>query len=164
MKKPEFSELPFELVVSRIYHSINKIKQKELTNKYHIAPRQLYILHIIHSLGPKATVGQVASIVDRDVHVIGRSVAYLEMQGLIERSKESPKTRILNLKLSQKGIDMIKISPNSKSINAILSSISAKDYQQMQTTLYSILVKLKEYTPSSHNEEALKLLRDLDSK
>lgn len=164
MKKSNLSELPFELVVSKIYHSINKIKQKELTNKYHIAPRQLYILHIINSLGPKTTIGQVAAIVDRDVHVIGRLVTYLEAEGLIERIKESSKSRTFNLKLTEKGIDMIKISPNSKSITTILSSVSAKDYQQMQSTLYKILKKLKKYTPGAPSEKALALIRNLNSK
>ena len=59
---------------------------------------------------------------------------------------------------------MIKISPNSKSITTILSSVSAKDYQQMQSTLYKILKKLKKYTPGAPSEKALALIRNLNSK
>ena len=143
----ELEELTFELLISRIYHSINKIKQQELTNRYNIAPRQLYVLHIINSLKSKATVNEVASLVDRDPHVVGRIVALLEKEGLITRSKKSPKSRTMKLQLTREGIKMIKISPNSKSINIILSNIPKNDFRHLESNLNTICVKLKEYSP-----------------
>jgi DNA-binding MarR family transcriptional regulator len=102
-------------------------------------------------------------MVDRDVHVIGRLTNNLEEAGLIERIHNTPKSRLLNLELTKKGLTMIKINPYSKTLNAILSTLSKEDYAQLESSLYIISTKLKECTPgSSRTGAALKLIRDSD--
>lgn len=138
MTKQTLTELTFDTLISRVYHSMTLIKQQEL-NKFQIAPRQLYVLHIIHELGEKATVPEVARTVDREINVIGKMVVNLERDGLIERIKNNPKSNLLHLKLTKRGVKMIKVSITSKSIDDILLTIPNEEYKQMDMTLTKIL-------------------------
>ena len=132
-----------ELLISKINHSMVLIRKRELA-KYGIAPRQLYVLHVINSLGSMATASTVAWEVDREVHVINKLLINLEKNGLITRVKNSLKSQLLSLKLTEKGLEMIKISPKSESIEDILKCLSQEDYQNLESILNVILIKLEE--------------------
>ena len=138
MNKSNLTELNFELLISKIYHSMNLVKTKELS-KYHIAPRQLYVLHVIHALGADANSSEVSKVVGRHVQVISRLADNLEKDGLIKRVKNTPKSKVLSFILTKKGLDMVKVSPNSKSIAKILATLPADERQQLDATLKQIL-------------------------
>jgi DNA-binding MarR family transcriptional regulator len=138
-----------ELLVSKVNHSMVLIRRKELT-QHHIAPRQLYVLHVINDLGPKATAITVAKEVDREVHVINRLLINLEKDGFIERNKNTPKSKLLSLKLTKKGLDIIKLSLRSKSIDSILSFLPEQELEQMESALNKVLKKMNEYIHDSH--------------
>jgi len=142
VKKLVLSELNFELLIGRIYHTMVVFRKREL-NKYQISPRQLYVLHVIDGLGPKATAFEVGKIVDRDIHVITRLSIDLEKEGFIKRIKKTPKSKILNFVLTEKGSDMLKLSWKSKKIDAILGTIDKDHYRQMESTLIEISNILK---------------------
>ena len=142
MKKLVLSELNFELLIGRIYHTMVVYRKKELT-KYQISPRQLYVLHVIDGLGSKATAFEVGKIVDRDIHVITRLSIDLEKAGFIKRIKKTPKSKILNFVLTEKGAGMLKLSWKSRSIDAFLKTIDKDNYQQMEATLIRISNMLK---------------------
>jgi DNA-binding MarR family transcriptional regulator len=135
-----------ELLLSKVNHSMVIIRRKELA-QHHIAPRQLYVLHIIHALGSKATAITVAKEVDREVHVINRLLITLEKEGYIERNNNTPKSKLLSLKLTAKGLRMIKLSIRSEAIDAVLSFLPNDEIQQMEVTLNKILIKIKEQIP-----------------
>ena len=137
-----------ELLLSKVDHLLVLVRRKELA-RHHIAPRQLYILHVINGLGSKATAITVAKEVDREVHVINRLLINLEKDGLIKRIKNTPKSKLLTLKLTKKGLDMIKISIRSETIDSILSFLPQEELRQMELTLNKVLIKLKEYTFNS---------------
>jgi len=147
MNNSVLTESTFELLISRTAHSINLIEQKQLV-KHNIAPRQLYILRIIEALGPNATAVEVARVVDREVHVIARLAVTLENNGLIKRTKKTPKSKLLHLTLTKKGMDMLKVKPESQAVRKILASIPKDEFQQMDATLSKILGMLKEYRQS----------------
>jgi DNA-binding MarR family transcriptional regulator len=117
--------------------------RKNELNKYQISPRQLYVLHVIDGLGPKATASEICKIVARDIHVITRLSIDLEKEGYIKRVKNTPKSKILNFVLTEKGAGMLKISWKSKKIDRLLASIDKKEYQQMESTLIEISNILK---------------------
>jgi len=142
VKKLVLSELNFELLIGRIYHTMVVFRKKEL-EKYQISPRQLYVLHVIDGLGLKATAYEVGKIVDRDIHVITRLAIDLEKEGLIKRIKKTPKSRILHFVLTEKGSSMLKISWKSKRIDALLATIDKENYRQMESTLIGISTMLK---------------------
>jgi len=66
----------------------------------------------------------------------------MEKDGLIKRIT-MPKSRLLKIELTQKGLDIIKICTGTKSIDAIFSSLSGEQYQELGSILNVILNKLE---------------------
>jgi DNA-binding MarR family transcriptional regulator len=145
MKKTNFSESNFDLwhLIGKVHHSLMRARQKEL-NQYHIPARQAYILRTIQTLGPKTTLSELAKKVERQVHVISRQTVKMENDGLIKRIKDTPKSNLLRLELTEKGLEIIKFSKRSKSIDTIFSYFSRDERQQFESALNLILAKLDE--------------------
>jgi DNA-binding MarR family transcriptional regulator len=77
--------------------------------------------------------------------VVSRQTVSLEKDGLITRTQSTHKSTLLTLEITEKGNDIIKTARHSKSINAIFSFLSTEERQQMESTLYRILVEVKKY-------------------
>lgn len=132
------------LLFGNISHFIGLARRREL-NYYRIPPQQLYVLRIIQDLGPKATLSEVAKNVEREINAISRQTISMEKDGLIRRIKDTPKSRLLRIELTEKGLGMLKISRESKSINEIFSIFSEEKLQQMYTDLNKILIQAKKH-------------------
>ena len=145
MKKQNLSESNFELwhLIGKANHSLMKARQKEL-NQYHIPARQAYILRTMQSLGANTTLSELAKKVEREVHVISRQTVKMENDGLIKRIKDTPKSNLLKLELTEKGLEMIKVSKRSNSIDKIFSYLSQEKRQQLESALNLIVNKLEE--------------------
>lgn len=144
MKKQNFSESNFALwhLIGSVHHSLLLPRQKEL-NQYHLPARQAYVLRIIQELGPKPTLSELAKKVERTVHVISRQTAKMEKDGLIKRIKDTPKSNLLRIELTEQGLEMTRVSRQSKSIDAIFSSLSGEERQQLESILNKILAEIK---------------------
>ena len=151
MDKTQLLESNFGLwgLIGELSHSIMLIRQKEL-NQYQIPVRQYNILRAIQSLGPNATVAQVAKQVQRQEHVVSRQTVSLENEGLIKRTKSTRKSTLLTLKVTNKGLRLIEIARHSNSIYAIFSSLSSEDCQKMESILHHLLTEVKNYNHDSH--------------
>ena len=128
-------------------HAIMLARQKEL-NQYGIPVRQYEILRSIQTLGSKATVTVIARQQQREDHVISRRTVIMEKDGLITRTKNTPKSNILKLELTPKGLSLIKVARHSKIIDTVFSTLSGEERQQMEFVLNNILIKLKEHKNS----------------
>ena len=125
----------------KVHHSLFFLRQKELSPS-HIAAQQLQVMRVIQSLGTDATLSAIAKKVERKLDVISRQAVRMEIDGLIKRIKDSPKSRLLRIELTEKGIEMLKISRESESINAMLSVLTEEERRQMHTALNKILIRL----------------------
>jgi len=145
LENQNLSESNFKLwaLIGRVNHSIILARQKEL-NQYHIPVRQYQVLRTIQELGSMATLTQVAKSVERKVHVISKQAVSMEKDGLIRRIKNTPKTNLLKLELTDKGIEVIKIARQSNTIDSIFSFLSAEERQHMESALNRILSNLKD--------------------
>jgi DNA-binding MarR family transcriptional regulator len=65
----------------------------------------------------------------------------MEKDGLIKRIKDSPKSRLLRMELTEKGLGMLKISRESESINTMLSVLTEEERRQIYSALNKILVR-----------------------
>ena len=148
MNKAALSEANFDLwlLIGHVSHSIILVRQREL-RQYGIPVRQYQVLCSIQDLGPKATLSDLAKQVEREVNVISRQAVRMEKDGLIKRTKSMPKSNLLKLELTKKGLDMIKIGKQSKSIDTIFSFLTREERQQMESILNKMLLKVKEYYP-----------------
>jgi DNA-binding MarR family transcriptional regulator len=131
------------LLMGKINHLTYLSRQKELSH-YHIPGQQFYVLRIIQELGTQATLTKVAKHVERKINVISRQTISMEKDGLIKRIKDTPKSRLLRMELTDKGLEMIKIGKDSKTIDTILSVLTEKELQAMYVSLNKILGKLKQ--------------------
>lgn len=138
------SNLNLFLSIGSLNHSILLARQREL-NQFHIPLRQYQVLNTIQDLGPKATLTKVAKRVEREVHVVSRQIARMEKDGLLSRTKITPKSNLLTLELTKKGIDIINIGRQRKSIDSIFSVLSEKERQQMEAIINRMSTRAKEY-------------------
>jgi DNA-binding MarR family transcriptional regulator len=98
----------------------------------------------MQDLGKNTTLSELAKKVEREVHVISRQTVKMENDGLIKRIKDTPKSNLLRLELTEKGLEIIKVSRRSKSIDTIFSYLSPEKRKQLESTLNLILNKLEE--------------------
>ena len=132
------------LLMGKIHHKRVLVRQRELS-KYHIPTRQLFILQLIRELGGKATLSAIAKKVERKMDVVSRQTVIMEKDGLIKRTKAGVKTRLLIIELTEKGLDLAKISGKSKAMDEIISVLNPEEHQQLYSLLNKILVKLNDY-------------------
>ncbi|MGA7845167.1 MAG: hypothetical protein WCB17_11505 [Dehalococcoidales bacterium] len=140
MDEMSASTLNYDLWMSlvKVHHSLFFLRQKELSPS-HIAAQQLQVLRVIQNLGDEATLAAIALKVERKLDVISRQAVRMEIDGLIKRTKNSPKTRLLKIELTPKGVEMLKISRESESINAAFSVLTAEERNLMYRSLNKVL-------------------------
>jgi DNA-binding MarR family transcriptional regulator len=132
------------LLLGKIHHKIMLVRQREL-GPHNITTRELRLLSIIHELGSKATISAIVGKVERTVSVIDHQTISMEKYGLLKRIRDNPKTRLLRLELTEKGLDSIKINQKAKAMQDIMSVLDVKQRRQLRSLLDKLLVKLNEY-------------------
>jgi DNA-binding MarR family transcriptional regulator len=140
------SESNFELWLSfgKAHHSVELARQKEL-NQYGIPHRQTHILRTIKDLGSNATIGKIAKEVDRKQHVISSQTIAMERDGLIKRIRAKPKSSLLKIELTDKGLQMIESARKSKSFDNIFSFLNDKERQKMKETFDRMAINAEKY-------------------
>ena len=132
------------VLLGKIHHKRMLVRQRELS-PYNITTRELRLLSIIHELGSKATLSTIAKKVERTVAVICDQTMDMEKYGLIKRIKDNPRSRLLRMELTEKGLDSIKINRKAKAMEEIMSVLDVKERRQLHSLLDKLLVKLNEY-------------------
>lgn len=142
MAQPTLSDSNFDLwrLITRVNHSLFLLQQREIS-QYHIPICQLQVLHIMQNLGSKATLSEIARQVEREIHVISRQTMRMEKDGLIRRIKNTPKSNILKFELTEKGLEIAKMSLESKSLKKLFSSLSVEERCQIESILNKILIQ-----------------------
>ena len=150
MNKMDAAESSFNLwlLIGKVNHSIMLIRQREL-NQHHIPVRQTLVLYTIQALGEKATLSEVAKLVEREVHVVSRQAVSMEKDGLIKRIKNTPKSNLLRLELTERGLEVVKVARESESITSILSFLTGEERKQMESILNRILGRVEKYNAGS---------------
>ena len=134
------------LLMAKVNHQLVLVRQEEL-RQYQIPLRQLHALRCLEALGSKATIAEMARIMERRLNVISRQAIRMENAGLIKRIQKTPRSNLLNLELTQKGRKLLSLSTKSKenTIDAMLSFLSEEERLQMESVLNRILTKLDKY-------------------
>jgi DNA-binding MarR family transcriptional regulator len=142
MKKTTLAQSNFDLwtLIGRLNHTIVQLRRKELS-PYQIPVRQLYVLRTIRALGANATLSEVARQVERETHVISKQAIRMEKDGLIKRTKNTPKSNLLKLELTEKGLEMAQMSVRSKGLDALFSSLSEEERRQFESILNKVLIQ-----------------------
>ena len=149
MKKPTSSISNFDLwlLMAELHHAIVLARQRELS-PYNIGAQQLQVLRTIQNLGSRATLSNIATMVERKIDVISRQTVRLEKDGLIKRIKDKPKSRQLRIELTEKALEMMKISNGSKYIDIKFAFLTEEERQQVSSILRRMNDSMKEQTPA----------------
>ena len=139
------SDLKMWLLVGDLHHKMFGLRQKELA-PLGITAGQLRILRLIESLGGKATISAIAKAVNRKIDVLSRQTMTLEKDGLIKRTKGRPKSRLLTISLTKKGVELLKVAKHSDGMREVLSVLTNEERQQLDLILNRLSTKLNEYT------------------
>jgi DNA-binding MarR family transcriptional regulator len=137
------------LLMGKIHHKRMLLRQKEL-KEYNIPTRQLYMLQLIRDLGLKTTISEIAKTVEREVESISRQLVSMEKDGLIKRTRVSPKSRLLKIELTEKGIKLAKLSGKSKAMDKIISVLNTEEQQILYSLLNRMLIAINEYASENN--------------
>jgi DNA-binding MarR family transcriptional regulator len=132
------------LLIGKIDHKRMLVWQREL-GPHNITARELRLLFIIHELGSKATILAIAGKVERTVSVIDHQTISMEKYGLLKRIRDNPKTRLLRVELTKKGLDLNKINEKGEAMEEIMSVLNTEERRQLRSLLDKVLIKLGEY-------------------
>jgi DNA-binding MarR family transcriptional regulator len=69
----------------------------------------------------------------------------MEREGLVKKTRESPKSKLLRFELTEKGMESYKASHKSKSINVIMTALSEEERQQLIGLLQKVIGKAEKY-------------------
>jgi DNA-binding MarR family transcriptional regulator len=141
--KQPVSNFELWLLLSKVHHYIILLRQRELS-PYHIPPQQLQVLRVIQALGQKANLNEIAKQIERKADVVSRLVNRMQIDGLIVKTKEKPKSRLLKIEITGKGQELLKISKESKEIDSVLAFLSNEERQNTYLVLERMLGQLKE--------------------
>ena len=126
-----------QYLIAKVNHLMDRVRQKELA-PYHIAPRQGYLLFVLHNLNHKATLAELAKYCDRRINNMSIQMARMEKKGLVKKIREVPGSTLLKFELTEKGITSLK-NDKMKVEKAIMSILSEEEYQQLIPILKKIL-------------------------
>ena len=132
-------------LIGDLHHKMFVLRQKELS-QYNITARQLHILRVIEGLGTNATIAAIAKAADRKLDVISRQAIMLEKDGFIQRIKDTPKSRLLKIKLTEKSLELLKVVKQSEGMKEVLSVLTKEEREQLDLLLIRLQIKLNEYT------------------
>ena len=140
MKKTQSTEKYFKLwlLVGQLSHSIILARQREL-DELDMPVRQYQVLRIIQDLGKEATLSKIAVEAERKENVISRQTIRMEKDGLIKRVKTKPKSNLLRLELTSKGLGIVNKSKKSPSIEVVFSSISEEECDKLEIILTKLI-------------------------
>ena len=113
-------------------------RRKELA-PYHISPQQAHILLMLHELGRKSTLRELANYAERGINTLSEQMTNLENDGLVEKNRETPKSTLLSFGLTKKGIELCDCISEMRADEEIMSVLSEEERQQLISILKKIL-------------------------
>jgi DNA-binding MarR family transcriptional regulator len=134
------------LLMDRSRHLMLNARQKEMA-PYHISPQQAYLLSILYRIGHKATLLELSRYINIRIATLSVEIIKMEKDGLVKKTRETPKSTLLIIELTPKGIQTYKNTNKLKSDKAIMSILTEEERQQLISILNKIILKAETYRP-----------------
>jgi DNA-binding MarR family transcriptional regulator len=123
-------------------------RQKEVS-PYHISPQQAYLLFILHNVGHKTTLPELVKYSHKNINTLSKELTMMAKDGLIQKTHETPKSTILTIHLTAKGLEIYDNTKKLKSDKAIMSALSEEERQRLISMLNKIINGARDYRPQS---------------
>src|SRR5271157_3841072 len=95
-------------LIGKARHALLKVRRKELA-PYQISPRQAQTIFDLFNL-KKATLAELAKHSNRGINTLSNQMALLEKDGLVKKTRETPKSTLLTFELTEKGSNVYRSS------------------------------------------------------
>ena len=99
---------------------------------------------MIHHLGEKATVREIARNLSRESNSISEQISRMEKKGLLKKIRDVPGTIITKSELTESGFKALDFARKRESLNDIMSVLSDDELKQFELCLHKILSKARE--------------------
>jgi len=136
------------LLMGRARHAMLNARQKEVS-PYHISPQQAYLLFILHNVGHKTTLPELVKYSRKNINTLSKELTMMAKDGLIQKTHETPKSTILTIHLTAKGLEIYDNTKKLKSDKAMLSALSEEERQRLISMLNKIINGARDYRPQS---------------
>lgn len=125
-------------LVLRTFHIMQRARQREL-NHFGITLRASAVLSTIMRLGDKATISNIANQLVLEEHSVSAQLTRMEKDGLIEKSKDKGKSKLIQVIITEKGYDFFTQGMERKATDSIMSVLTEEE----KISLWTILAKLR---------------------
>jgi len=136
---PEDYDFLLWLLLNRTRYIIDRARQKELY-QYGISPRVAGVLFTIIKSGNSVSQTKLVRELNMEPHSISELLLRMSKQGLVIKIKDLEKKNLVRVEVTEKGIEIYRMSTNRKSITDIMSALTKKEKEQ----LWVILSKIRE--------------------
>ena len=134
-------------LIGRVSHKMFWAQQKEMAQN-HITPRQAYVLFVLANLGHTATLAELSKYTERGVSNISIQLTRMEKDGLVKKTRETPKSALLKFELTEKGSNLEKRCNIKTSDKTIMSVLSEEERQQLISMMNKLRNKAIKYKGS----------------
>jgi len=132
------------LLMGRARHLMLNARQKEVA-PYHISPQQAYLLFVIQKLDHKATLSELARYMGKGINTLSMELTRMEKDGLVKKNRDTPKSTLLTIEVTGKGLETYKNTNKLKSDKTIMSVLSEEERQLLIALLNKIIGKAQQY-------------------
>jgi DNA-binding MarR family transcriptional regulator len=133
-----------QYLISKCGHSLFMARRKELA-PHDISPRQAAVLFFIYHLGHRATIAQIAKHAGRGMSSISIQLRRMEKDGLVKKTRETPKSAQLIFRLTVKGINSYKNCNKLTAYTDIFSVITEEERLRLISTLQQLIMSSEKY-------------------
>jgi len=119
-------------------HASYAIRKRELSS-LGILPRWVAAVQSIQRLGDSATPSEIAKLLFRSRNSVSQLLVRMEKEGLITKTKDLAKKNNIRVRLTEKGMQVYKLSLTSDSINRAFSYLSEEQRQQIESALQTLM-------------------------
>ena len=126
------------LLIARVRQTMLEARRKALA-PYNITPQQSHVLRIIHDLGNKATIKQIKKKYYRQLNSMHVQIGKMADKGLLEKTKNNSGTNIVEVRITDKGLEALGQALNTSTIYDIISVLSPEEVQQLNLIMNKLL-------------------------
>jgi DNA-binding MarR family transcriptional regulator len=146
---PQDSALHVRYLIGKARHTLFEVRRRELA-PFGVSPRQANILTILDKLGRKSTLVEMAEYTDRGINTLSMQIMRMEKDGLVRKSRETPKSTMVSFELTEKGRQVCKDIYVVVSDKVIISVLSEEERRLMIWMLSRIIATAEKYKPAKH--------------
>lgn len=129
-------------LINEARHFLLQARKKDLS-QYHVTPEQIQIILVIYTLH-KTTLAELAKLTNRTTNTLSNKMIKMEKDGLVKKTRETPKSTLLSFELTEKGYSVFD-KGKDKVTEEIMSVLSEEERQQLISILRNIIDKAKKF-------------------